>query len=121
MIGIAKIKTIAPVLQAMREDPHAKFFYDIFSSALVWTDEFPQIDDLDAISCLRCILRYRTSLILGHPEAQYEHYWSEAAELCPNWPGFLSDRKSSALATTYRELALKGDARLQAFFDQHPE
>lgn len=121
MVNITNLKTIAPLLQSMSKDPHARVFYDITADALIWTDEFPLIADSDAISCLRYVLRYRTSVILGQPEVRYERYWSEVAAMCPNWPGFILERKSPLLAPTYRDLAQKGNARLEVFFEDHPE
>jgi hypothetical protein len=121
MIDINKLNELASSMQAMRKTPDARIFYDLMSDALLWTDEFPLLVDADAVSCFRYVLRYRTSIIIGQPEIKYERYWIEAYQLAPEWPGFLAERRAVLWASTYHILAEAGNARMQTFFNQHPD
>ncbi len=90
-------RRLAEMLNQLRPDPNARLNYELFSGALVWSDELPLPKEHEAfdlnLSCFRGVLRYRTTLILGAPEEKFRPSWEKAKALCPNWPGFLADRQ----------------------------
>lgn len=86
---------IAPKLNQLQEDPHARVRHEWMSGGLVWSDELPPWESLEPCEChcLRPIWRYRSSLIMGSPEEQYRPVWEQAQLLFPQWPGFLPHRQ----------------------------
>jgi hypothetical protein len=103
---------LAPFLELLKKDENAKFFYDLFADALVWSDEVPPPDFPNRVSFntaeLRGLWRYRTTLILGQPDEKRRPAWEKAIECFPNWPGFDPKRRDIALASTFS--ALQGAA-----------
>ncbi|MGD9644920.1 MAG: hypothetical protein AB7U73_04355 [Pirellulales bacterium] len=86
---LAHYRVIAPSMERCRRiwwRPPIK--YDLLADAVYWVDEIPGDIDAYSASCLRPMLRYRTTLILGLPDAQWELYWSEAKRQFPRWIGF---------------------------------
>ena len=64
--------------------------YDVLADALVWSDEYPK--DIPGrhheFDCIKLLLRYRTTLLLGAPNDFFRPYWERGKELFPNWAGF---------------------------------
>jgi len=85
---------IAHDMNAMIFHSDATVAYDMMSDSLLWSDEIPPLGTHrpSAFWSLRPVLRYRTSIILGSPEHQYEEYWNEAKKCFPNWGGFHPSR-----------------------------
>jgi hypothetical protein len=79
-------------------DPSAEVVYDLMSGALIWSDE--KISGLTAeeMGCLRAVLRYRTSLIVGQPDERFRDLWAELNVKYPEWIGFSVDRCQSSEA-----------------------
>jgi hypothetical protein len=102
------LREITPYILQLEEDSDAKVGYDLFADALVWSDErpLPPLDGKDPVdvTCLRAVLHYRTSLILGRPNAKYRSAWEEAQGLFPTWPGFAPKRRESVLKDLYLQL-----------------
>jgi len=127
--GIERLILVAPLMQKRRPAPNATLSYEILADALVWSDELPgqadwsTIDDgstrllaltvpheqfpvpqriLD-VSCIRPVLYYRSSLVIGEPDCYAEDYWAEAYRLFPDWAGFEPRRRSRDLEATLKE------------------
>jgi hypothetical protein len=100
---------LAEAVADLSVDEDANVYYEQMSGALVWTDEFPKprpprpMPPRDVIGCLRFILRYRTTVIIGEPDKMLEFFWNEAQRRCPNWPGFRPERRSARYAEFYYE------------------
>lgn len=96
--------------------------YDVFADAIVWSDEFPPIKERSQSDywCLRPVVRYRTSVILGSPDVELSMYWEKAFELFPNWPGFEPDRRrqQEALQRFYEERSATAEADLDQRFGE---
>lgn len=88
---------IAHTLESLAPKRCAKISYHLLADAIYWSDEFPagELSDFGE-NCMRLVLRYRTSLILGTPEPQWEIYWKEAQKRFPHWIGFSEDRISES-------------------------
>ncbi len=96
---------IAARMNALIKSSEAAIHHDLLAGALWWSDERPAFDEPEHHWCLRPILRYRTSLILGVPDERYESAWEAAKQLFPAWPGFAEERckPDDQLATLYRK------------------
>lgn len=89
---LQELRALAPVLNQLSADPHARVHYELMSDALIWSDELPPDQECP---CLRGVFRYRTTLMLGKPEEKYREGWEILQRLCPRWPGFLPSRRES--------------------------
>lgn len=107
---IAKLATIAKVMNALTKSPDAVVHYDMLAGALWWSDERPAPDQLDDSDCLRPVFRYRTSEIISEPEPEYLPFWLAAKNAFPKWPGFDPERckPDDNLAALYRRSEAKG-------------
>jgi hypothetical protein len=89
-----QLERISPDMDQAPASPDATVGYDVLSDALVWSDEYP--DSLrrrfGEFQCIRLLLRYRTTLLLGNPDEALQPYWEKARSLFPNWAGFQQDR-----------------------------
>ncbi len=90
------------------------------SDALVWSDEIPDLDkgNVRDFHCLRFVFRYRTTLILGAPDARFRGYWEEAHNLFPDWPGFEAGRQSTALRPVYERFVEQARADIRELFTE---
>ena len=97
---------LAPVLSALRVDPHAKISYDGMAGGLSWSDELPNELTWIEQNSVRPLLRYRTTLILGEPDENLKQFWSAAGQAFPTWIGFNHERcmSSPQLAKNLTEL-----------------
>jgi hypothetical protein len=82
------VHSLASRLSTLRADPAAEIFHELMSDALVWSDERVLGLTAEEMGCLRGILRYRTSLIVGIPDTRFEHLWKLLKAECPDWIGF---------------------------------
>jgi hypothetical protein len=127
-----QLASIAPLMRELKHSPTATLSYDAFADALVWSDElpawgyqagtgphnvlhiglqdlprppapFPAVAGILDLSCIRAVLHYRSSLVLGVPDAYSEESWTEARRLFPEWPGFAPQRRSRDLEPVLRE------------------
>jgi len=75
-------------------DPVATPVYDMMSDGLLWSDERQTLFFFffEYIGIARCLLCYRTSLILRKPRHEFAGVWERALELFPYWIGFLPER-----------------------------
>jgi hypothetical protein len=92
----------------------AEISYNVQADALVWSDEYPASSKghLSEYDCVKILLRYRTSLILGSPDQALKPYWERAMTLFPNWAGFCTDRLNSTdEAKKYFDYHHKRDTR----------
>lgn len=85
---LKRIESVAPQMNAMRRQWFPRLHYDMLADALWWSDERPDFDDAEDHWCLRPVFRYRTTLILGDPDPNYEAAWAIAKDSFPRWPGF---------------------------------
>jgi hypothetical protein len=114
---------IASVVSSLKYSREAFVTYDIFSDALIWSDEMPDpgVETLPYYSYFRPVLRYRSSLILGVPEDRCRTQWEEAIRCFPKWPGFNPDRRSRALADVLVRLSSDADADIERLFPEDEE
>jgi len=86
--------------------------YDLISDAFVWNDELIDFQTLSQgeAGAMRCLWRYRTSLVTGVQDGRFKELWTRATVLAPSWVGFTEGRDvySENLAQKYRELKSKG-------------
>jgi hypothetical protein len=80
-----KIDRTAPYMPQVAPSPGAECNYDLPSDALVWSDEKPAGLPFELIGDLRCLLNFRTSLILGKPREEFRGLWNAAQEAFPLW------------------------------------
>ena len=87
--------SIADEMNRTRASSGAEISYDVFADALVWSDEYPDRyrGRRKRFDCVKLLLRYRTTLILGDPDPFFEPFWDEARELFPLWAGFDAARQ----------------------------
>ena len=97
------LRMIAYVMNNLVLNSEATAAYDAGSDSLVWSDEIPDpgVLKIRQLWCLRPVLRYRTSIVVGSPEKQYQYLWEEALRLFPEWPGFATTRRSTEWASAY--------------------
>jgi hypothetical protein len=86
-------------LRGMLVDPAATRQFEMMSGGFFWSDERPpNYSDSSADYALRCVLAYRASLTRGKPREQFRSVWDAVIAGCPQWPGFLAERRSPELA-----------------------
>jgi hypothetical protein len=93
---IQELEKLAPVLDRLKADANARVFYELMSGALILSDEMPPPAEREGweCNCMRGVFRFRTTLMLGKPEEKFRGGWDHLQTLCPNWPGFLADRRN---------------------------
>lgn len=90
---LAQYRVMAPSMERCRRIWwRPPINYHLLADAIYWHDEIPVGIDAYSENCLRLVLRYRTTLILGSPDAQWEPYWNEAKRQFPRWIGFSRKR-----------------------------
>jgi hypothetical protein len=89
---------------ALAKSGDATLDYCMLSDALCWSDELPPGSASDTLYLFRCLVNYRTKLIIGEPNAAGLPFWLWAKGAFPNWPGFDGDRcrPDETLAGFYR-------------------
>ena len=92
---LRQYRFIAHLMESMTRSWRAKVEYHVLAAAIYWNDELPPNLDWLAENSMRPVLRYRTSLLLGKPESQWEPFWVAAKIAFPRWIGFRSDRCTS--------------------------
>jgi len=114
-----KLNTLAPKLNQLPLVQGAECFYEVLSGGLLWRDEIPELAALPTgtFEALRGVIHYRTTLILGEPEEQYQACWSEAQRLFPKWPGFVVARRSVELRPMCVELKKAAVKEMDKMFD----
>jgi hypothetical protein len=114
-----QLARIASVMNSLRATSEAQISYDVASDALVWTDELPRpgLFRVRELWCLRPVLRYRTSVILGKPDEQYRAIWEAARKLFPDWAGFELQRGDRVLADTFKQLSQQSREGIDKLFD----
>jgi hypothetical protein len=117
-IGSGRLADIAHLMRALQRSSDAKMFYELLSDSLVWTDEIPEVEasQVGGLRALRFVFRYRTSMMLGTPEARYRPYWDEAQSLFPDWPGFAADRRDASLRSAYESFRVEAIRDMEALF-----
>ena len=85
---------IAAEMDRIRALAGAEIGYDVLSDAITWSDEYPSdlAGRLEEFDCIKILLRYRTSVLMGDPDESFKPYWDRAMELFPNWAGFRPSR-----------------------------
>lgn len=114
VISPDQLDAIASEMNAMKLESDATISFDLLADALQWSDEVPDFGGRRPRDfwCLRPVLRYRTTLILGAPEEDLADYWREAQRRIPEWPGFHPSRcrEDASLADLYHQLRAEGMA-----------
>jgi hypothetical protein len=80
-----------PAFLALR--PLAAFF-DVFSGAVVWTDEIPGESQFDCLGFLRHIHHVRMKAARERQPPR-DLLWDYFRQRVPSWPGFLPERCDS--------------------------
>ena len=99
-------ESIAMQMNIQRRSRFAYLQYHLLAVALFWTDEMPEGISETGEDALRFVLRYRTSLMLGNPQSEFESLWTAARRTFPHWVGFSTDRcePSEQLKSRYLRL-----------------
>ncbi len=110
-----RLARIAADMDQAQFSPIAEIGYDAFADALVWSDEYPRgiTASVPEFDCVKLVLRYRTTVLLGKPDDFFKPYWDRAKELFPNWAGFHPSRLKATdelvrLYEDYSAEALRG-------------
>jgi hypothetical protein len=95
---LEQYERIAAEMDAVHESPNAEIGCDVLADAIVWSDEYPSdpASPMYDFQCIKILLRYRTSVLLGQPDETFRVYWDRARELFPHWAGFASSRLVSS-------------------------
>jgi hypothetical protein len=66
----------------------------------MWSDERPEpgYSEVAGDYAMRFLFGYRASLVRGQPREDLRSVWEAVLAACPEWPGFLPERCSPALA-----------------------
>ena len=70
----------------------AKPSYEIWSGAIIWSDETSPAFPVELIWALNQLFAYRTKLLLEAKEPDIP-FWTECVDLFPKWIGFLPERR----------------------------
>jgi hypothetical protein len=115
----AELDRIANEMDQTRILPDATVSYDVLADALAWSDEYPRNigGRLAEFDCVKLLLRYRTTLLLGKPDDFFKPYWDHARERFPSWAGFGSTRLTTTeeLRTQYEHDRKWAMRRLERF------
>ena len=114
-----KLNALAPQLNQLPLVQAVDCFYEVLSGGLLWKDEIPDLTGYPpgTFEALRGVIRYRTTLILGEPDQQYQELWSEAQRLFPKWPGFIDARRSVELRHMCMQLKDAAVKEMDRMFD----
>src|SRR5262245_46402513 len=105
---------IAADMDCTRACDGATIGYDVFADGSLWSDEYPAsaVGRSEEFMCLRILLRYRTSVLMGTPEPSLAPIWREAKDCFPHWAGFEPRRQEpSADVIGFFEKARRRDMR----------
>jgi hypothetical protein len=93
-VFVKGLRSLASDLDSITVATSDRYHYDAITESIRWEDELPQSYGRggERLAALRVIFRYRASLILGEPQAEWERYWQLARELFPRWIGFDATR-----------------------------
>jgi hypothetical protein len=99
-------------LRAAWYDPGARPGLELISGSFLWADELDSYMKFVAVCRAKGCpaywepLLFRSSVILGRPDARSQAGWEELQRVCPEWPGFRPERYSESLrAELERQLA----------------
>lgn len=110
---VADVEHFAQYFAPLTFDPDATRELHFQATSFYWSDEMPEFVDDDYDASLRhfmiYLLSYRKVLMYGEGVAEFEPIWNRLMVLCPDWPGFRSDRMTPNLI---RELELQVDHEL---------
>jgi hypothetical protein len=93
-VFVKGLKRVAPMMRKLDKDERGGFFFDAMTESVIWHDELPKPSDRGGENFwgLRPIFRYRSSVLMGSPEMEWEPYWQLAKSLFPCWVGFRAER-----------------------------
>lgn len=111
---LKEYKRMAPTMNTLARSSRAQILYHILADAIYWSDEMPFPIEPLTENCLRLVLRYRTTLILGVPDAKWKPYWEEALRQFPNWIGFDQARRDPTLRDIV--VQMRGEANSKSFW-----
>lgn len=76
------------------------------ADAIYWTDEIPDTLDTFSENCIRFVLRYRTTLLIGQPDERWKTHWEKAKHAFGAWIGFNAERcrRSEEISRIYFNL-----------------
>lgn len=118
---VESFRELAAELNDTTPTADATLDYDLLADALVWSDEYPppRMERLGDVTCIRVLLRYRTTILLGSPDESLKLYWDMALAMFPNWAGLSAERliPSDELRNIYEHLKMTGDRNLKKSID----
>lgn len=116
---LEKLERIANEMDQTRVQPEAAIGYDVLADALVWSDEYPHniTGRRSEFDCVKLLLRYRTTLLLGKPDDLFRPYWDLAKKRFPHWAGFCPARlaMTEELRQRYERDRKRAMRRLERF------
>ena len=111
---LGQFARVAAEMDNVQELPNAEIGYDVLADAITWSDEYPSnaAGRMYDFQCIKILLRYRTTVLLGNSDETFRMYWDHAKGLFPHWAGFAPSRfvPSDELKEFY-EHRRKGDMR----------
>jgi hypothetical protein len=107
----AEFKEIASTMESLKKRSGVKVEYHLLADAIYWQDEIPQALPRFAENCLRCVLHFRTSLLLESPEVRWRMYWDEAQNHFPRWIGFNHERVTPSISLKNQIAAFRHESR----------
>src|SRR5438046_689514 len=116
-----EMEVLAAMLDKLPVDPQARMGYELLAGGLYWSDEVPKwsFDERTpsqsppGLRDFRALLNQRSAIILGESQERFQQVWEKAMALCPNWPGFLPNRRDPTLAAECRRRADAGYRSLE--------
>lgn len=98
---IADVEHFAQHFRVLSHQPDAIRSLHFQATSFYWSDEMPEFVDDGYDASIRhfmiYLLSYRKVLMYGDAVPEFEPLWNRLIELCPNWPGFNTNRRDSIL------------------------
>jgi hypothetical protein len=87
-------------LNSMAVDPDAHGTMEYMSAALIWSDEWPNVESPDfpavesnLMASYTSLLAYRASITFGKERQDLRPLWDQVVEHAPRWPGLRPERR----------------------------
>jgi hypothetical protein len=87
-------------LNSMAVDPDAHGTMEYMSAALIWSDEWPNVESPDfpavesnLMASYTSLLAYRASITCGKERQDLRPLWDQVVEHAPRWPGLRPERR----------------------------
>jgi hypothetical protein len=98
---IADVEHFAQYFRVLSHQANAIRSLHFQATSFYWSDEMPEFVDDGYDASIRhfmiWLLSYRKVLMYGESVSEFEPLWNRLIELCPNWPGFNTNRRDPIL------------------------